>query len=247
MVKLGRIELGTIPRIAVPLSDVEVRQQAARAKELADIFELRIDQFQRHDPEYVVAVCREAMAQNVPLIATVRSADEGGKTRLSDAQRLAIFKAVTPLVNAVDIEFHTPIRDEVIIQAHVQRRLAIVSHHDFKKTPLDRDLGAIIDIAKRHSADIVKLAVTPLTPLDAERIVSLLVTHKAKQLIVIAMGEYGIMSRVFFPLAGSLLTYGFLEQANAPGQLSAEELARELRRYSPDFRQHHPERAATAP
>lgn len=240
VLKLGRIELGAVPRIAVPLSDLELRAHGAAVKAVADIFELRIDQFQRHDPEYVAAVCREARSHKVPLIATVRAAAEGGKVKLPDAHRLAIFKAVAPIVDALDIEFHTPIRDEVTIQAHVHHRLAIVSYHDFKRTPLDRDLIAIIDVAKRHSADIVKLAVTALTSLDTDRLLSVLVTHRTKQLIAIAMGPYGIMSRVFFPIAGSLITYGFLNQPNAPGQLSAVELANELRRYSPDFRHHHP-------
>ena len=54
------------------------------------------------------------------------------------------------------------------------------------------------------------------------------------------MGEHGVVSRVFFPLFGSLLTYGFVAQSGAPGQLPLEELYAELRRYSPAFAAAHP-------
>ena len=49
------------------------------------------------------------------------------------------------------------------------------------------------------------------------------------------MGPHGVASRVFFPLFGSLLTYGFVGQAGAPGQLSLADLHAELCRYSPAF------------
>ena len=59
--------------------------------------------------------------------------------------------------------------------------------------------------------------------------------HRRQQRIVIAMGAHGVASRVFFPLLGSLITYGYLHQAVAPGQLSLADLTAELRRYSPEY------------
>jgi 3-dehydroquinate dehydratase-1 len=235
ILRLGQIDLGHVPRVAVPLSDVELQRDVSGLKGLADLIELRIDAFQRHDPAYVAQVCREARALKFPLIATVRSADEGGQTRLTDAERQAIYEAVVSHVDAIDIEFHTPLRDRIVKLARAHHKRAIVSFHDFQRTPLERDLVAVAEVARWHSAEIVKLAVTAQSSYDVDRLLGILRTHRDKNLIVIALGPYGVMSRVFFPLVGSLITYAYLNAANAPGQLALAELVSELCRYSPDF------------
>ena len=93
-------------------------------------------------------MCREASTLGVPLIATVRAANEGGAVTLGDAQRLAIFEAVAPLVDALDIENHAPIRDQVVALAQGVGRLVIVSHHDFDGPATAADMVAVIDAAK---------------------------------------------------------------------------------------------------
>jgi 3-dehydroquinate dehydratase-1 len=235
MVAIGSVELGSRPRIVVPLLDTEVRTDAARAKELADVFELRIDLFQRHEPSYAAQLCAAARAQNVPLIATVRSADEGGGVPLDDGLRLGVFEAVLPHVDALDVEHRATIRDPVIELAHAAGKKVLVSHHDFDRTPPERDLVAIVDEARGAGADIVKLATAAQSFGDVERLFRVLLSQRSKRLVAISLGPYGIISRVVFPLFGSLLTYGFLHQAVVPYQLSLSELHEELRRYDPDF------------
>jgi 3-dehydroquinate dehydratase-1 len=229
------VELGARPRIVVPLLDTEVRTDTARAKELADIFELRIDLFQRHERSYAAQLCKAARAQKVPLIATVRSAEEGGGVALDDEQRLGLFEAALPHVDALDIEHHAAIRDRVIEIARAAGKLALVSHHDFQLTPPERDLLAIVDEAKAAGADIVKLATAAESFADVERLFGVLLSQRSKGLVAISLGAYGTVSRVVFPLFGSLLTYGFLHEAVAPGQLSVAELRKELGRYDPEF------------
>lgn len=235
MLKFGQLSLTAAPRIAVPLSDVEVREHAATLVGRAAVFELRIDQFERHDPDYVADVCREAATHGVPLLATIRAVNEGGKAALSDPERLAIFQAVVPLVDALDIEFHARICADVAALAHRHHKLVIASYHDFECVPVDKDLVSMILTAKRHGADIVKLAVTAHNPADTDRLLGLLREYRAKQLIVIALGPHGAISRVAFPLFGSLLTYAYLHEANAPGQYALDDLIRDLSRFSPEF------------
>lgn len=235
MISIGSVKLGTRPRIVVPLLDTEVRTDGPRAKELADIFELRIDLFQRHEPSYAAQLCEAARAANVPLIATVRSPEEGGGGDLDDDQRLRLFAAALPYVDVLDIEHRTAIRDRVIDLAHGSRKQVIVSHHDFERTPPVRDLVAIVDESKAAGADIVKLATAAQSFADVERLFGVLLSQRSKRLVAISLGPYGTVSRVVFPLFGSLLTYGFLHQANAPGQLSLSELDAEFRRYDPEF------------
>lgn len=235
MISIGSVELGKRPRIVVPLLDTEIRTDAARAKELADIFELRIDLFQRHEQSYVAQLCEAARSQDVPLIATVRSVQEGGGVALDDQQRLALFEAALPHVDALDVEHHAEIRDRVIHLAQSSRKLAIVSHHDFDRTPTEPHLTGIVDEAQAAGADVVKLATAAQSFADVERLFGVLLSQRAKGLVAISLGPYGTISRVVFPLFGSLLTYGFLHQAVAPGQLSLADLRQELGRYDPDF------------
>ncbi|OFV88491.1 MAG: type I 3-dehydroquinate dehydratase [Acidobacteria bacterium RBG_16_68_9] len=235
MLRIGHLELGRIPRVAVALSDVELRHDAAAAKPLADLFELRIDRFQDHDPSYVTDVAAQGRAHGVPLLATVRAADQGGAAALSDRQRLDVLESVISKVDGVDIELHATVRDQVVALCRQHRKPVIISHHDFTLTPPDQALAALIDAGKDAGADIVKIATAAQGADDCDRLLGLLRTHRSKQLIVIAMGTPGAMSRVFFPLVGSLLTWGFLHAPSAPGQLPLGELVEELRRYSPEF------------
>lgn len=239
MLNLGALELGTVPRIAVPLTDADVQTHADAVRCYADAVELRIDRFNRHDPAHVADVCRAARGLGLPLIATVRAAEEGGAVVLSDDQRLALFAAALPLADAVDVELRAPIRDRVVALARGRGALAIVSHHNFAHTPSDADLTAVCDAALLARADVVKIATLTTDAADADRLLDLLRARR-NHLIVIGMGPHGVASRVFFPLIGSLLTYGFVDRAGAPGQLSIAELHAALRRYSPAFAAAHP-------
>lgn len=240
MLTLGSLALGAVPRIAAPVTDGDVRARADDVRRYADLAELRIDQFARHDPAYVVAVCRDAGALGMPLIATIRSAEEGGATHLDEGRRLALFEAVLPTVAAVDIELRAPIRAPVVELAHRAGKRAIVSYHDFTATPIDADLGAILDAAALGGADVVKIAAHAPDTAAADRLLALLRERRARPLIVIGMGPHGVASRVFFPLLGSLITYGSVGTITAPGQLPLAELHAELRRYSPEFATAHP-------
>lgn len=240
------MELGRVPRVAAVLNDVEARGEASKARTLADLFELRIDAFDPPTPSHAVEVCREARAAGVPVIATVRARDEGGVAELTDGARLALFEAVLPLVDALDVEFHAKIRKEIVALAHRAGKPVIVSFHDFAATPRDDDLVAILDAAKLSGADVVKIATTIGSTEDLERLLGLLFEHRRKGLILIGMGAAGAASRVLFPLFGSLITYGFLHQAAAPGQLRLDDLVREIERYVPDFAAERRRRAASA-
>jgi 3-dehydroquinate dehydratase-1 len=240
MITLGTLELGPLPRIAAPMTEADVHAHADMVRRYADVAELRIDQFARHDPTYAVEVCRAARALGVPLIATVRALDEGGAVALTDAQRLALFEAVTPSVAALDIELRAAICESVVDLGHRHGKVVIVSHHDFAATPSDADLAALFDAAVLAEADVVKIVTHAANPADTDRLLGFLRARRERGLIAIAMGAHGVASRVFFPLFGSLITYGFVAAAMAPGQLPLAELHAALRRFSPEFAAAHP-------
>ena len=80
---------------------------------------------------------------------------------------------------------------------------------------------------KRHAAartaraDIFKLAAMAQKPADLTTLLSFLTGAKAGNLSVMGMGAFGKISRLLFARAGSLLNYGYLDQAQVPGQWEA--------------------------
>lgn len=235
MIRIGSVELGALPRIAVPLDDRRLGERVATATRWADVVELRVDMFTSHDRDAVAAACKLARTA-APLLVTVRSRDQGGAAELDDEHRLALYKTAAAHADAIDVELRAPICARALELARAHGLTTIASHHDFAATPDDATLRSIADEARERGASICKIAATAQCASDMTRLLDLLRARAADQgMIVIAMGPHGAASRVFFPLCGSLLTYGFLEEAVAPGQLSISELRTELARYCPEL------------
>ncbi|MDX2166963.1 MAG: type I 3-dehydroquinate dehydratase [Deltaproteobacteria bacterium] len=238
MIRLGDLVLDATPHIAVAITDAALDEPAWVA--LADCIELRIDQFVHRDVAHVTAACRAARALGKPLLATVRATSEGGAGGLDDPTRRALYAAVAPLVDGLDIELRSPLCDETVALARRHERLAIVSYHDFDRTADDATLRAVLRQGSDHG-DVVKIAAAAHGPDDLARLCDLLRADGPPR-IVIGMGAEGAASRVFFPLVGSLLTYSFVGEPTAPGQLALADLYDSLRHYSPSFAAAHPAR-----
>lgn len=224
------------PLVAVSFGDTDNDNNAREAKEVGvDIAELRIDGFSRTDEEHVFAQVRAFVS--IPLLATIRSAAEGGAWDGTEEERLALFRAVAPHVHAVDVELSSrEILAEVIAAAHEHDTLAVVSFHDFDRTPGTAELEAVVAEAKAAGADLVKVSTMARSPEDLKRLAALLLTAGGDvPLTVIAMGAEGSASRVFFPGLGSRITYSFFGESFAPGQIDFAATTRLLRAFSPAY------------
>ena len=224
-IQIGGLELGKVPRIAVPIDDTVTQDRVAEAaRKGLDLIELRIDRFSRLDRESVAAFA--GRFSDYPTLATIRAKREGGAADLSESDRLALFEAVLPEVDAVDIEISSAsIAGEVVELAKAGNKTVIGSFHDFDSTPPRTDLRATIAQGAQLGVDIVKLATRCDSGEDLKNLVRLLLEEETP-LIIVGMGTRAGLSRIFFPALGSLLTYSFLDAPVAPGQLSLEETAR---------------------
>lgn len=231
MIKIGRLNLGNAPRVAAVITDDKNEQSLKNAiKQGADLLELRIDFFKGIEPENLSKTVRKIKKSGIPLIATVRSKTEGGKKSLTDRQRKEIFQYIISFVDAVDIELSSKnIIKDVVAGAKKQNKKVIVSYHNFKETPSDRKLNKIIKDSKKAGADIVKLAAMANKMQDVLRLANLTLKHK--NLITLSMGETAKISRIIFPIFGSLITYGTVGLSTAPGQMPLNILKRDLRFY----------------
>jgi 3-dehydroquinate dehydratase-1 len=237
MLKLGTLELGGIPRIAVPYDDSATPQLIAESKRRGvDIAELRIDQFQRADPSYVRSVL--ARFEPLPTIATIRIRQEGGSWAGSEEERLELFRAVMPRVDAVDVELSAnTILGRVCEYARGENKCVVISYHDFVATPDLHTLEQIAEDASKAGADIVKIATHARSDEDIQSLAKLCVGSTGRNLIVIAMGAHGSKSRLFFPSLGSLVTFACMGKPTSPGQLEYDQTFELMRLFYPEFNQ----------
>lgn len=231
MVTIGRLRLGGAPRIAVGFADgVRASAITAAFRGGADIAELRIDRFRSRKLRHVLRELRKY--SRVPTLATIRSKKEGGQWTGGEAERLELFRAVLPHVGAVDIELSSRrILRDVVRAAKKARRTVIVSYHDFERTPSDAVLRRILRRARAAGADAVKIATMARGPKDVARLARLTHAERRRNVIIIAMGRQGTLSRVLFPVMGSVVTYASRgARAGAPGQLSYQRTHAWIRR-----------------
>lgn len=226
---IGKLKVGNIPRIAAVIVDGEDRKAIAAAKrDGADLLELRIDCFKKQDVAVVQKIVKHIQVKKLPMLATIRSKAEGGKSGISEKERLRLFQAVIPFVDAVDIELSSKkILRDVIKEARRFKKKVIVSYHNFKDTPEQKKLEAIIKNGKKAGGDIVKIAAFAKNKKDIIQLASLTASHN--DIITIAMGRLGIVSRLFFPMLGSLLTYCSVTKSSAPGQIPLKTTANLLK------------------
>lgn len=229
MLKIGNCELGECPRVVAAVSDGVPRRDAeVLLASGVDILELRVDTFSRCDTEHVVA---EAVRHaGLPLLGTIRSAAEGGSWKGAEQERLALFRVLLPHVGAVDIELSSlEILGDVSADARAAGLVVFGSHHNFTGTPSDSDLDAVVEAGVEAGVDIVKVAARCNNPEDLRRLAAFTLRHADRAMVVIGMGPAGMLSRIFFPALGSLLTYTFLGAPSAPGQLNSEDTVKYLR------------------
>ena len=192
----------------------------------ADIIEARLDRMSELQAPGGIEASPALLdgiraAARLPLLATIRSAAEGGAFDQEESLRLAWYRRILPHVDAVDVELQaTAIRGDVVAAARQAGKAVLLSFHDFSSCPDDDGLETLIEEGFAAGASLVKLAVTPHSRDDVIRL--LLLTHRnaTRDICIIAMGRAGRVSRLVFPYFGSRLTYGCVrDEEVAPGQI----------------------------
>lgn len=192
-----------------------------KAIEEADIVELRLDLVEGNPLETLKEVRR---VTSIPIIATNRLSLEGGQFQGSEQERFIVLQKASDYADYVDIELRAALRDDLLDSID---KPAIVSHHDFFRTPPKEKLRSILKEISGTRAEIAKIAVTPSRLKDNLLILDFLLESEMP-LCMIAMGKLGKHLRALSPIYGSVLTYGYISQPTAPGQMSVSELSRAI-------------------
>jgi 3-dehydroquinate dehydratase-1 len=213
-------KVGDFPLVSGALTDKDYQLVDPDILNTIDIIELRVDMFESLDTAHIKNVFREVREIfNKPIIATVRDIKEGGGQEIPN--RLEIYRGIIPLSDVIDVEINADdIFPDIRKLCSTFKKILIGSFHNFNKTPDNAALEAIIAKAVAIKADIIKIAVKANSKEDLMNIFSLAMNNRDKRLITISMGEKGLPSRLFTPVIGSPITYGYIHTPSAPGQFS---------------------------
>ncbi len=209
-------------RICVSVAEESTADAIDRMVDLApvaDLFEIRGDAMEEVD---LLTLLR---ARVKPLLFCCRPRRLGGRHPGDESRRhLLLMEAARRGVDYVDLEDDSPFDD--VAEEKAGRGL-VVSHHDFDGMP--DDLDSIYQRICARSADIAKIAVTPRGFGDVVRLVEFAIevaSSGGTPLVPIAMGPYGLLTRILAGRWKSPFTYAAPRTGSetAPGQVPADVL-----------------------
>ena len=244
-------ELAKLPvKTIVPITAKTKEQAIAQAKVIAanpdaDLAEFRIDLLDfANDTKQVIALGQELrqILATKPIIATIRTHNEGGKLTISDADYGKTYQAYLnqpqPFMDMLDVEMF---RDQQVVKntvklAHDKKVLIVMSNHDFQKTPSEDEIVKRLLKQDELGADILKIAVMPQSKQDVFTLMNatLKVSQQSKKpLLTMSMGKLGTISRIATANMGGSFSFGMIGEASAPGQIDVTQLKQFLKTVQP--------------
>lgn len=224
-------------RICVPVCVKRVGDIApaiARAEEYADFIEVRLDCLSESDFDPVTRDLAAARFwSRCPIVFTLRPAEQSGLRELDKATRFGFWISndlrllrESPNYADFEIDIAFAMKSAQPYMSVPDWKRVICSFHDVVGVP--SGLEEIYAQMASTRARILKIAVQADDITDCIPVLRLLerARRDGREMIAIAMGEAGLLTRILGPSRGAFLTYGSLDnaEATAPGQISAAEL-----------------------
>ncbi len=228
-----------MPKVCVPvigLSENEILDEFIALNDIdMDLVEFRADYFEyvRDEQKVLDLLLKIRKLYKKPLLFTLRTKKEGGASDITDDYYFKLNNKVieSKLIDLIDIEFFSKGEEinNLIDSARKNQVVAILSNHDFIKTPCQEEILFKLNKMMEYG-DIAKIAVMANSEDDVLNLLSCglkLKKEKKGPFIAIAMGPFGIVSRISCELFGSCLTYASNKNVSAPGQINVK-LAKEI-------------------
>ncbi|MFK6175268.1 type I 3-dehydroquinate dehydratase [Acinetobacter baumannii] len=238
----------TAVKTIVPITAKTKEQALAQAQVIAntadaDLAEFRIDLLSfASDTKQVIALGHELkkILGNKPMIATIRTKNEGSQLEISDADYGKTYQAYlkNPFMDWLDVEMFRDqkVVSEIVQKAHQKKVLVVMSNHDFQKTPSQDEIEKRLLKQDQMGADVLKNAVMPKSKQDVFTLMNatLKVSQQTtKPLLTMSMGQLGTISRVATANMGGSYSFGMIGQASAPGQIDVTKLKQILQTVQP--------------
>lgn len=228
-----------IPKICVPIVGVTREEILRSGKNIstvgADVAEWRADWYEDvftfEKVEETAKELRDVLG-SIPILFTFRTAKEGGEKAIEkeDYVRINQSTAKTGYIDMVDAEVFTgdDAVTAIVKTAHEWGVKAVVSNHDFHKTPEKEEIVSRLRMMIELGADIAKIAVMPQNKKDVLTLLAateeMYTKYADRPIITMSMAGTGVISRLCGEVFGSALTFGAAGKASAPGQMEVEDL-----------------------
>lgn len=217
------MEPGLIPLVVGVISTPDGLEKAAAASSWpCDVVEIRLDLIGEDFVEWSVAA-HHLTRMGMGTLLTIRHTSEGGRWSGDEDARLNMYIDNLQHVTGIDVELNASILPDILSNAK-DRVTVIGSYHNFRAMPTAVELQSILKQGVASGVDVVKLAAFASDRTELTRLLNLLKKNEGARVCALAMGPMGGESRIALPLAGSCLTYGYLDKANVAGQPSAAEV-----------------------
>ena len=214
-----------MPKICVPIvgrTKQEILESAKEAiVEHPDVVEWRADWytevFRWECVEYMLQGMREILGE-IPLLFTFRTQQEGGE----QAIELLAYQELNERAAGEETV------KKLIKTAHDHQVKAVISNHDFEKTPSKEEIVKRLRKMQELGADLPKIAVMPQCKKDVLTLLTATeeMAHRYadRPIITMSMAKDGVVSRMCGEVFGSALTFGTAGKASAPGQIEVGKL-----------------------
>ncbi|TDM17390.1 type I 3-dehydroquinate dehydratase [Macrococcoides canis] len=233
-----------IPKIIVTLSDVQNEdnvyvKEAEENSIFFDIIEYRADLKVMPAAEYKDELLYiKSHFPNKKILFTYRMFDDRDRAMIEAADYYEIIKFVitNDLCDIIDIDLmiYEQYMTDLLLLARQHQIEVLISHHEFQYTPRIKDMLAMYKKMITLDADYCKLAVMPH---DGKDVLNLMdAVYETKQaydtnVIGIAMGDIGKITRLACGVFGSSMTFGYVGEPVAPGQIHVRDLHHQLALY----------------
>lgn len=228
--------------VIVPLTAADVPGLTAQARAAvaagADVVEWRADALTGNLAPADLVRAADALrsslddspsGEHIPVLATVRTAVEGGQAMLTPSEYHDLLHALIEAhaADLLDVEVMPDLEAarDTVTRARRAGIRSVASNHDLGRTPPASEIARRLMTMQDLGADVAKVAVTPRDPMDV--LALLHGTWEAIEagaripLITVSMGRLGAITRLGGGVFGSCATFAAVGEGSAPGQMDA--------------------------
>ena len=232
-----RLRLANLGKLCIAIqagSPEELVKRASAALPDSRLLEFRLDSLPK--PASALPAVKQFLAahRDATVIATCRRKQFGGQfAGPLKAELEVLLQAAEAGCQIVDLELESAEgathrqMDELRANLRVAGAALLVSFHDFSRT---KDLEQMAERIEAFQPDFVKIVSTAHSLANNLAILKLIEARsRSSEIVAIAMGEEGLLSRVLGPRAGAAFTFASVSDgletdsdlATGPGQLTA--------------------------
>lgn len=139
------------------------------------------------------------------------------------------------IADIIDIDANNPELERLVREAKRKRIKTLISYHEFDRMPDRNEIAEQYLKMEKRGGDILKIACFAANEVDTYAVLEGAAAYSqlkaAKDIVAIAMGEEGQVSRICAGDFGSVISWACGITPTAPGQFNARQLAKYMDNY----------------